>query len=151
MVRVMASGVFDILHPGHLHYLEQAKDMGDELFVVVACDETVRRHKHEPVTPERMRCTMVGSLKMVDEAWIGQEGGEMFDIVETIQPDIIALGYDQSFDAEELRHRLNERGLNIDVRRVSECSEDLNGTRKIINRIIKDHSRGAADEANRHS
>ena len=52
MVRVMASGVFDIIHTGHLSYLEQAKAKGDELVVVVACDETVRKNKHEPVTPQ---------------------------------------------------------------------------------------------------
>ena len=50
MVRVMAVGVFDLLHAGHLHYVEQAKTLGDELVVVVAHDETVRKQKHEPVT-----------------------------------------------------------------------------------------------------
>ena len=50
MVRVMAVGVFDLLHAGHLHYVEQAKSLGDELIVVVAHDDTVRKQKHEPVT-----------------------------------------------------------------------------------------------------
>ncbi|MEE9489142.1 MAG: adenylyltransferase/cytidyltransferase family protein, partial [Thermoplasmata archaeon] len=52
MVRVMASGVFDLLHTGHLHYLEEAKKLGDELIVVVARDSTVRKEKHEPITTE---------------------------------------------------------------------------------------------------
>ena len=50
MRRVMAVGVFDLLHAGHLHYLEQAKSLGDHLTVVVAHDDTVRLRKHEPVT-----------------------------------------------------------------------------------------------------
>jgi len=140
MVRVMASGVFDILHPGHLHYLEQAKRMGDELVVVVACDDTVRRLKHEPVTPQEMRRRMVESLRVVDMALIGHQG-DMFEIVKEIRPDIIALGYDQEFNEEDLRSKLLERGLDVDVRRVNECSDDLNGTRKIIHRIIEEHGR----------
>ena len=55
MVTVMASGVFDIIHTGHISYLEQAKSVGDRLIVVVACDDTVRKRKHEPITPENMR------------------------------------------------------------------------------------------------
>ncbi|MBR6038579.1 MAG: adenylyltransferase/cytidyltransferase family protein, partial [Candidatus Methanomethylophilaceae archaeon] len=71
MVRVMASSVFDLIHTGHISYLEQAKSMGDELVVVVACDATVREKKHEPITPERMRVRIVGSLKPVDRAIVG--------------------------------------------------------------------------------
>ncbi|MCJ2563189.1 MAG: adenylyltransferase/cytidyltransferase family protein, partial [Candidatus Thermoplasmatota archaeon] len=56
MVRVMASGVFDLLHTGHLHYLEEAKKLGDELIVVVARDSTVRKEKHDPITTEDVRC-----------------------------------------------------------------------------------------------
>ena len=75
MVRVMASGVFDILHTGHISYLEQAKAAGDELVVVVACDSTVRKRKHEPVTPENMRLKIVQSLKPVDRAILGKDTG----------------------------------------------------------------------------
>ena len=52
-------GVFDLLHAGHLHYLEQAKSLGTELVVVVAHDDTVRSQKHEPVTSQELRCRMV--------------------------------------------------------------------------------------------
>ena len=71
MVRVMATGVFDLLHTGHLHFLQSAKALGDELVVVVATDATVRRRKHEPITPQEMRREMVAALKMVD---VGLEG-----------------------------------------------------------------------------
>ena len=62
MVRVMAVGVFDLLHAGHLHYVEQAKSLGDELVVVVAHDDTVRKQKHEPVTNQDLRRRMVEGL-----------------------------------------------------------------------------------------
>ena len=68
----MASGTFDIIHMGHIYYLKEAKKLGDELIVVVACDETVRRLKHEPVTNEQMRLDIVKELKVVDEAYIGK-------------------------------------------------------------------------------
>lgn len=135
MTRVMASGVFDIIHPGHISYLEQAKSYGDELVVVVACDATVRRRKHEPITPEAMRARVVGALKPVDRVIIGGQG-DIFDTVRQVRPDVIVLGYDQSFDADRLRGELEERGLGgIRVVRADECAEDLNATRRIVRRI----------------
>jgi FAD synthetase len=135
MVRVMASGVFDLIHTGHISYLEQARSMGDELVVVVACDSTVRERKHEPITPERMRVRIVGSLKPVDRAVIGGSG-DMFDTVAEIAPDVIVLGFDQSFDPEELERRLEERGMpGIKVVRANECADDLNATRRIVRKI----------------
>jgi FAD synthetase len=135
MTRVMASGVFDILHSGHLHYLEEAKGLGDELVVVVATDATVRQRKHEPVTPEKMRLELVNALKPVDRAVLGREG-DMFEVVREICPDVIALGYDQQFDVDQLEQELNCRGLHVRVVRLEKHEDDLNGTRKIINRII---------------
>ncbi|NLL95092.1 MAG: FAD synthase [Thermoplasmatales archaeon] len=135
MVRVMASGVFDILHTGHVSYLEQARAMGDELVVVVASDETVRRRKHEPVTPESMRLRLVQSLKPVDEAVLGLSGGDMYSTLDRVRPDIIALGYDQDFDEAELSAELRKRGFEIEVRRAKECAEDLTATRRIIAKI----------------
>jgi len=135
MTRVMASGVFDILHPGHLRYLQEAREQGDELVVVVATDATVRRRKHEPITPERMRLELVSALKMVDHAYLGTDGA-MFPVVERIRPDIIALGYDQDFDERQIEEALRQRGLEVKVVRLSKHGEDLNGTRKIISKII---------------
>ncbi|HUV25237.1 MAG TPA: adenylyltransferase/cytidyltransferase family protein [Methanomassiliicoccales archaeon] len=135
MVRVMASGVFDILHTGHIHYLTEAKSLGDELFVVVATDNTVRKKKHEPITSESMRLELVRSLKPVDYAYLGREG-DIFDIVKEIKPDIIALGYDQHFDEESIVKELKERGLGVKIVRISEFDHDLNGTKKIIQKIV---------------
>ena len=135
LTRVMASGVFDLIHTGHISYLEQAKALGDELVVVVACDSTVRRRKHEPITPEDMRARIVGSLKPVDRVIIGKDG-DMYDTVREIAPDIIVLGFDQTFDPEEMHSRLAERGMgDIRVVRAGECADDLNATRRIVQRI----------------
>ena len=71
MKRILAVGVFDLLHAGHLHYLEQAKSLGDHLTVVVAHDDTVRKRKHEPVTNQDLRRRMVAGLKPVDEVVVG--------------------------------------------------------------------------------
>ncbi len=135
MVRVMASGVFDILHSGHIYYLQEAKKLGDELFIVVARDSTVRKQKHEPITPENMRLEMVKALKPVDKAVLGYEN-DRYRIVEELKPDILALGYDQKDDEKKISHDLKERGLNVKVVRMPELAHDLSGTRKIIRKII---------------
>lgn len=134
MVRVMASGVFDIIHTGHISYLEQARSFGDELYVVVACDETVKKRKHVPITPENMRVKIVSSLKPVDKAVLGRNG-DMFEIISEIRPDIIVLGYDQKFDEKELEEDLKKKGFDIKVARVSQSTEDLEKTKKIIEKI----------------
>jgi FAD synthetase len=135
MVRVMATGTFDLLHLGHLYYLEEAKKLGDELIVVVANDETVRKNKHNPVTPQEMRRKLVEALKPVDKAVIGYKD-DFLKVVEEIKPDIIALGYDQKFDEEKLKNELEKRGLSVKIVRCSKYSgDDLNGTRRIIRKI----------------
>ena len=135
MVRVMASGVFDILHTGHISYLEQAKALGDELYVVVASDNTVRKNKHEPITPARMRVRIVSALKPVDVAMIGNDSGDMFAILDEIRPDVIVLGFDQKFDENTLSEELKKRGFDIAVKRADQSGEDLEATRAIIKKI----------------
>jgi len=133
----MASGTFDLLHMGHIYYLKEAKKLGDELVVVVACDATVRKMKHEPVTPEKMRVNIIKELQVVDQVFLGKED-DMFEIVEKIQPDIIAIGYDQIHDEEKLKEELKKRGVEAEIVRLKKCAgvEDLNGTRHIIAKII---------------
>ena len=135
MTKIMATGAFDILHLGHLHFLMEAKSLGDELVVVVATDATVRKRKHEPITPEKMRVELVGALKPVDKALLGKER-DIFEIVLQVKPDIIALGFDQQFDEKDLEKRLAAKGLNVKVVRLHKFEDDLNGTRKIIQKIM---------------
>lgn len=137
MVKIMATGAFDILHMGHIYYLKEAKKLGDELVVIVACDSTIRKLKHEPVTSEKMRLLLIKELKIVDEAYLGQKD-DIYKIVEEIKPDIIALGYDQIHDEKIIRKNLKKRNINVKIVRLPKYKniEDLNGTRKIISRII---------------
>ncbi len=139
MKRIMAVGVFDLLHAGHLHYLEQAKSLGDFLTVVVAHDDTVRKRKHEPVTGQDLRRRMVEGLKPVDEAVVGNSPDvPIFDILPRVKPDIIALGYDQEHAEEKIRSYLANNGLeHIKVTRVEGLTDDLDGTRKIIAKILE--------------
>jgi cytidyltransferase-like protein len=92
---VLAGGVFDIIHPGHIHTLNAAKELGDILVVVVATDNTaVKMKKRRPLHVQEQRQELVNSLSMVDLSLIGQEN-DIFKTVNHIKPQIIALGYDQ--------------------------------------------------------
>ena len=92
---VLAGGVFDIIHPGHIHTLNAAKALGDVLVVVVATDNTaVKMKKRNPIHSQEQRQELVNSLSMVDLCLIGQED-DIFKTVDRVRPEIIALGYDQ--------------------------------------------------------
>jgi FAD synthetase len=137
MVKVMATGTFDILHLGHIYFLKEAKKLGDTLAVVVATDATVRKLKHEPVNPEKIRLDLIKELKIVDEAYLGREK-DMYDILKEIKPDIITLGYDQIHDENAIENELKKRNIKAKVVRLPEYKggSDLEGTRKIISKII---------------
>jgi FAD synthetase len=130
----MTTGAFDILHLGHIHMLEEARKLGDELVVVVARDETVLKRKHNPVNPEEVRVQLVAALKPVDKAVLGHRG-DIFRIVEELRPDIIALGFDQTFDEKAIEAECLRRGVAAKVVRLHHHDEELDGTRKIIQRI----------------
>ena len=137
-MRVMATGTFDLLHPGHVLFLEKAKELGGEdavLIVVIAKDTTVERRKRVPIIPEEQRVEMVKSLKPVDEAYLGYEG-DMFKIVKEIKPDIIAIGSDQDHDIIELQKALDKRGIDAKAERVKDYMfGELDSTCKIITKI----------------
>jgi FAD synthetase len=136
MTRVLATGTFDILHPGHILYLEKAKELGDELFVIVSRDAMVQ-HKSKPVIPERQRLRVVSSLKVVDHAELGSEH-DIFEPLLAIKPDIVALGFDQYFDEKTLQADLKKRHITSKVVRLSfEDTGELSGTESIIQEIIK--------------
>ena len=107
MKRVVATGTFDILHPGHIYYMEKSRALGDELHVIVARDVNVR-HKPAPVVPEEQRLSMIQSLAVVDHARLG-DSEDMFRPIEEINPDIITLGFNQHFSEESLRKALFDR------------------------------------------
>jgi FAD synthetase len=132
----MTTGVFDILHPGHVHMLEEAAKLGDELVVVVARDENVAKEKHQPITPEEHRRHMVEALKPVTAAVLGHKG-DYYQIVEEMEPNIFALGFDQSYEIETIQANFDERRINCKVVRLPKFVGDLDGTRKIIEKVAK--------------
>ena len=119
MKKVMCAGTFDIIHPGHLYYLSEAKKYGDKLIVVVARDETSKTFKgKQPIHNEKERLEAVRMLKIVDEAILGKQGN-IFDIIEDIKPDVICLGYDQNVQKQQLEDELKKRGIKADVIRIA--------------------------------
>lgn len=114
----MCTGTFDIIHPGHLYYFNEAKKNGDELIVVVARDDTSKAFKGKtPTHNERERLDSVRQLEIVDKAVLGKRGN-IFDIIEEIKPDVICLGYDQKVQKQQLEDELNKRGIKADVFRI---------------------------------
>ena len=108
MKRVVATGTFDLLHPGHLYYLDESRSLGDELVVIVARDANVR-HKPKPVINEDQRLKMVAALKPVDYAVLG-DLHDMFRPIREIKPAIITIGFNQHFDEEKIVGDLLTRG-----------------------------------------
>ncbi|MFB6125086.1 MAG: adenylyltransferase/cytidyltransferase family protein [Halanaeroarchaeum sp.] len=138
MTRVVAQGTFDLIHPGHVHYLRDAAEMGDELHVIVARRENVT-HKEPPILSNRQRRDVVAAIDVVDEAHVGAEA-DIFEPIEAIDPDVIALGYDQHHDAAGIQSELDRRGLDCEVRRASarepEYDGELLSTTDIVDRIL---------------
>src|SRR3989338_5459756 len=115
---VMCAGTFDIIHPGHLYLLSEAKKYGDKLIVVVARDETSEKMKgKKPLHNEKERLESVRTLEIVNEAVLGKSGS-IFDIVEDINPNVICLGYDQKVLKQDLDDELKKRGIKADVIRI---------------------------------
>ena len=102
MKKVMCSGTFDGLHPGHLNFFTQAKDEGDYLTVVVARDINVKKIKGRlPKNNEQLRLREIKQVNIIDKAILGQTGN-IYNIIKKIKPNIICLGYDQKTDRKKL-------------------------------------------------
>lgn len=111
---VLAGGVFDIIHPGHIHTLNSAKALGDVLIVVVATDKTAQKMKKRvPLHNQKLRRELVDSLLMVDLCVVGSEE-DIFKTVDLVRPEIIALGYDQVHQEKFIIDGC--RKLNLDVK-----------------------------------
>lgn len=121
--------------------LQEAKALGDELVVVIARDDNVTREKHAPITPEEHRRDMVAALKPVDTAVLGHRA-DYYRIVEEMQPDIFALGFDQGYDEAQVAAEFDRRNIQCSVVRLPEYVGDLQGSRRIMEKIAK---RAAAD------
>jgi len=131
-MRVIATGVFELIHPGHILFLNEAKKLGDELIVIVSRDVNSRKNL---IVSEDFRLKVVSALRMVDAAFLGDEKDIFKPIIE-LKPDIIALGKNQNFDEKVLEEELRKRGLNTRVVRIEKFYDgELNSTSKIKKKI----------------
>ncbi|MDQ1279767.1 MAG: synthetase [Thermoproteota archaeon] len=138
---VLASGAFDLVHYGHIRFLEEARKAGGKnpyLVVVVARDRTVERLKgRKPIIPEDQRRAVVESLKPVDEAILGFEDFSFEDTIRKIRPNIIAVGYDQKRIEEEACKTIARIGVNVRVVCVGRFGpSDLDSSSKIKRKIL---------------
>lgn len=124
--RVLVFGTFDLLHPGHLSFLRQARDLARELYVVVARDNNSEKLKgRKPVQNEELRLNAVAKLPFVTKALLGQiELNHRYQLVNEISPNIIALGYDQFLLTTTLEKDLSEMALDIKLIRLKPYKAD---------------------------
>jgi FAD synthetase len=135
MTRILMFGTFDIIHPGHLLIFKQAKSLGDELYVVIALDSTVRKVKgKDPLNNQEQRRKNVQRVTWVDKAVLGHEE-DKYRVLEEIRPDIIALGYDQSAFVQSLNEEITKRGLKIRIVRLGSHRPEVYKSSKVRQRF----------------
>lgn len=126
---VLAGGVFDIIHPGHIHTLRAAKALGNVLVVVIATDKTAQKMKNRiPLHNMELRKDLVRSLSMVDYAVVGYEG-DIFKSVELIKPNIIALGYDQVHQEKFIIDGCKKIGIEVSIARLQSPIPDIKSSK----------------------
>jgi len=115
---VLAGGVFDIIHPGHIHTLNAAKALGGVLVVAIATDKTAKKmKKRSPLHNQELRRELVSCLSMVDRAIVGHED-DIFQTVKKVKPDIIVLGYDQIHQEKFISDGCKRINLNVKIVRL---------------------------------
>jgi cytidyltransferase-like protein len=128
---VMLGGAFEIIHPGHIAAVSEARSMGNTLVVVVATDENVEKNKgRPPVTSQAQRVKLVSSLRQVDLALAGNKGS-IFDILLRVRPDVVALGYDQRLNLDDIVKEAAKRGLKLTAARLGTTIPEVK-TSKIL-------------------
>ncbi len=126
---VFIGGGFEVIHSGHLYTIEQAKMLGDALVAVVARDSTIRKGKgREPVASEEDRVSLLSSIRDVDAAILGGTGN-IYETLERVRPDVVALGYDQSHGEDEIAIEAERRGLHLKVVRLDSPKPAMKTTR----------------------
>ena len=134
---VLAGGVFDIIHPGHIHTLNAAKALGDVLVVAIATDKTAQKmKKRQPLHNQELRRELVSCLSMVDKAIVGHED-DIFETVRAIKPDIIVLGYDQVHQKQFISDGCKRINLDVKIVRLQSPIPELS-TSKIEEKYGKD-------------
>jgi D-glycero-beta-D-manno-heptose 1-phosphate adenylyltransferase len=129
---VFTNGVFDLLHPGHVKYLQDARALGDTLIVGVNSDASVRRNKgpSRPITPEGERAEMLAALQAVDAVVIFDEDTPA-EVIRALQPDILVKGADWAADQIVGRDTVEARGGRV----VRIALEQGHSTTAIVERV----------------
>ena len=126
---VLAGGVFDIIHPGHIHTLNAAKALGDVLVVAIATDKTAQKmKKRQPLHNQELRRELVSCLSMVDKAIVGHED-DIFETVRAIKPDIIVLGYDQVHQEQFIADGCKRINLDVEIVRLQSPVPELSSSK----------------------
>ena len=139
---MLATGVFDLLHLGHLRFLEESKRNGgnrSKLVVVVARDKTVLRMKGRgPIIPEDQRRELVAALRVVDRAILGREEIDLLGVLQEIKPNIVCVGYDQDEIRVAVSRLIRKQGLPITVVRIRRFGPiGFNSSSKLKSRVAR--------------
>jgi FAD synthetase len=142
---VLSTGVFDLLHLGHLRFLEESKKKGgpgSKLVVVIARDKTVFRRKGKrPVVPEDQRRELVAALRVVDRAILGREEIDLLGILKEVKPDIVCVGYDQNEIRAAVARLVRRERLPVRVVRIRRFGPiGFNSSSKLKSRVVKSFS-----------
>ena len=137
---VLASGVFDLIHFGHIKFLEEAKKCGGKkakLVVIIARDDTVKKKKGKhPVLPDDERRVIVESLKPVDAALLGNEPFDIESIIKECKPDMIVFGHDQTL-IKPIEKHIRKHKLPIKIIKIKKFGKEaINSSSKIKSRLI---------------
>ena len=142
--KILIAGTFDILHPGHIFFINEAAKLGD-VHVVVATDSNANRFKgRAPVIPEEQRLEVVKNIKNVSDARLGRKDNNTLKTVEEIDPDVVLLGPDQKYGVDTLKKELEDLGLHhIEVKRLEKYYDkfDLHSSSLIKKRIIEQYNK----------
>jgi FAD synthetase len=142
--KVVITGTFDVLHPGHSFLINEAAKLG-EVYVIIARDANVKKFKGTyPTITEEQRLEMVQSLKNVKKAVLGKQDSDYFKVVEEINPDIIMLGPNQKISIDMVKEGLKEKGLeHIEVIRLEKLYDkyELHSSSLIKQKIMNNSSK----------
>ncbi len=138
--KVLIAGTFDLIHPGHIHLINEAAKLGD-VYVIVATDKNRELYSGEaPIVPEEQRLRVIKSIKNVKDAKLGRHDNDTLKTVEEIKPDIVLLGPNQKYSIETLKKGLIDIGLNkVEVKRLETYFEryELHSSSLIKQKIIE--------------
>ena len=108
---VVVFGVFDLLHPGHIYFLEAASKFG-QLHVIVSRDDSVRFFKHkDPIQPEELRLEQITKLSYVHKVYLGDNSMGTYEVLKFVNPKYVCVGHDQQNLCKHLKEQLENQGF----------------------------------------